>query len=75
MSNPLAQLPPEIRLWAYVVLGLVFAGATAWQAADGDWLKALGLFMGSLGFTMASSNTPKKPIDQRRDRERRTRNR
>lgn len=73
--NPLAQLPPAVRLWAYVVLGILFLAFTAWQASEGDWAKAVAYFFGSLGFATASSNTPKKPVDQRHDLERRRRNR
>ena len=75
MNNPLAQLPPAVRLWAYVVLGLLAAAVSAWQIAEGDWLKALGLFLGTLGFATASSNVPTKPDDLRRDLVRRERRR
>lgn len=75
MNNPLALLPPAVRLYVYVVLGVLFLAFTAWQASEGDWVKAVALFLGSLGFATASSNTPKKPADLRHDQERRTRNR
>ena len=57
-SNPLSALPPKVRLYVYAVLGLIALGIAAFQAADGDWLQAVGLFLGSLGFGTAASNVP-----------------
>lgn len=55
-KNPLTFLPARYRLAVYAVLGLVALGVSAWQAADGDWLQAVSLFLGSLGFGTAASN-------------------
>lgn len=57
-KNPLSLLPPAIRLWVYVVLGLVALGIGAYQASGGDWLQAVALFLGSLGFGTAASHVP-----------------
>jgi hypothetical protein len=57
-TNPLSVLPAKVRLYVYAVLGLVALGVAAWQAGDGDWLQAVGLFLGSLGFGTAASNVP-----------------
>jgi hypothetical protein len=57
-SNPLALLPPKVRLFAYVFLGTLALGVSAWQASDGDWLQAVGLFLGSLGFGTAATHVP-----------------
>lgn len=54
--NPLTFLPARYRRVAYAVLGLVALGVGAWQAGNGDWLEAVGLFLGSLGFGTAGSN-------------------
>lgn len=56
MTNPLSSLPPKVRLYVYLILGVIALGIAAWQAADGDWLKAAGLLLGSLGFGTAVSN-------------------
>lgn len=66
MSNPLETLPASVRLYVYLVLGLLALAIAAWQAAEGDWLKALGLFLGSLGFGVATSNTPANLKGERR---------
>jgi hypothetical protein len=55
-SNPLTALPPKVRLYVYAVLGLIALGVAAFQAAGGDWLQAVSLFLGSLGFGTAASN-------------------
>jgi hypothetical protein len=57
-TNPLSVLPPHVRLFAYAFLGTLALGVAAWQAAGGDWLQAVGLFLGSLGFGTAASNVP-----------------
>lgn len=56
MKNPLTYLPAKYRLAVYCVLGLVALAVAAVQAADGDWLQAIALFLGSLGFGTAGSN-------------------
>ena len=56
MKNPLTYLPAKYRLAAYCVLGLLALAVAAVQAADGDWLQAVALFLGSLGFGTAGSN-------------------
>lgn len=55
-KNPLKFLPAKYRLVAYSVLGLATVALGAYQAADGDWLKAITYFLGSLGFGTAASN-------------------
>jgi hypothetical protein len=56
MNNPLTVLPPRVRLVVYAILGLAALVIAAVQAADGDWLEAAALFLGSLGFGTAGSN-------------------
>ena len=62
MNNPLSALPPTVRLYAYAVLGVAALVVAAIQAADGDWLQGIALFLGSLGFGTAASNVP-TPVD------------
>lgn len=56
MQNPLTYLPAKYRRIAYAVLGLLAFAVGAAQAAQGDWLQALALFLGTLGFGTAGSN-------------------
>ena len=65
MSNPLEALPAQVRLYVYLVLGVAAVAIGAWQASEGDWLTAISLFLGTLGFGMAGSNTP-STLDGRR---------
>lgn len=58
MSNPLAVLPPKVRAYVYAVLALAAVGVGAWQASQGDWLEAVGLFLGALGFGTAQTHNP-----------------
>jgi hypothetical protein len=59
MTNPLTDvLPAKARQIAYALLFVMALMFAAWQAADGDWLKALGLLVTSLLGAMAASNTP-----------------
>lgn len=59
MTNPLTDvLPPRIRKGLYAILFVVALLLAAWQAAEGDWFKALGLAVTSLLGAMATSNTP-----------------
>ena len=55
-KNPLTYLPAKYRGVAYSLLGVAALGLGAYEAADGDWLKAAGLLLGSLGFGTARSN-------------------
>jgi hypothetical protein len=57
-TNPLSALPPKVRLYVYAVLGIAALVVAAVQAAHGDWLEAIALFLGSLGFGTAGSNVP-----------------
>jgi hypothetical protein len=56
--NPLTAIPPKARLYVYAVLSLAALGLSAYKASEGDWLEFAGLFLGSLGFGTAASNTP-----------------
>lgn len=56
--NPLTLLPRRARLIAYAALGLLALAVSAYQAADGDWLQAVGLLLGSLGFGTAATHVP-----------------
>jgi hypothetical protein len=59
MKNPLQYLPPSVRTWVYLVLGLVALAIGAYQASDGDWLQAVALLLGSLGFATARTHVDK----------------
>ena len=54
----LRALPPNVRLAVYAFLAVLALGVAAWQASDGDWLNAIGLFLGFLGFGTAGVNVP-----------------
>lgn len=55
-ANPLSRIPAGLRLALYVAATLVLLAVGAYQAADGDWLKAVSLFAGSLVTLTAGSN-------------------
>lgn len=64
MNNPLINvLTPKARAVLYAALFVVALGFAAWEAADGDWLKALGLFVTSLLGATAASNASWTPTD------------
>ena len=67
-KNPLQYLPDNVRVTVYVVLGLAALAVAAVQAADGDWVQAVSLFLGSLGFGTAASNTSPQAAARRRAR-------
>lgn len=58
MKNPLSDvIPAKARRYVYAaafVGGLALAG---WQASDGDWHHALGIFLADLIPALAASNT------------------
>lgn len=56
MQNPLTYIPAKFRWIAYLVLGVAALVLAAVQAAHGDWLQAIALLLGSLGFGTAGSN-------------------
>jgi hypothetical protein len=56
--NPLTSLPPKVRLWAYMILGLAALVVAGLKAADGDWLEFAGYVLGGLGFGTSASNVP-----------------
>lgn len=59
MNEEMTQLlNPKLRAALYVLVGLVFAGLGAWQAAEGNTLEALMLFLPTLQSALAVSNTP-----------------
>lgn len=55
--NPLTVLPAQARKYVYALLVLAALVYAAYQAADGDWLTALGSVLVSLTGGMAVSNT------------------
>ena len=49
MNDTLTELlPRRVRLWLYVLGGLVTAGVAAWQASDGNW----AVFASSIAATL-----------------------
>ena len=52
------QLNPKLRAALHVLLGLIFSGLGAWQAAEGNTLEALMLFLPTLQSALAVANTP-----------------
>lgn len=56
--NPLIDvLPPKWRKAAYAAGSVAALLVAAWQASEGDWATFVASLLGSLGFSMASSNT------------------
>lgn len=58
-TNPLKFLPAKYRRLLYAAGWTVALGLGAYEASDGDWLKAGIMFLGSLGFGTAHSNVTK----------------
>ena len=59
MNEEMSQLlNPKLRAALYVLVGLIFAGLGAWQAAEGNTLEALMLFLPTLQSALAVTNTP-----------------
>lgn len=59
MNEEMSQLlNPKLRAALYVLVGLIFAGLGAWQAAEGNALEALMLFLPTLQSALAVANTP-----------------
>lgn len=54
--NPLRKLPPKVRQAVYVAATGGGLAVAAIQTAEGDWLKAAGLFCASLVAATAASN-------------------
>ena len=59
MNEEMSQLlNPKLRAALYVLVGLIFSGLSAWQAAEGNALEALMLFLPTLQSALAVANTP-----------------
>ena len=59
MNEEMSQLlNPKLRAALYVLVGLIFSGLGAWQAAEGNTLEALMLFLPTLQSALAVTNTP-----------------
>ena len=59
MNEEMSQLlNPKLRAALYVLVGLIFSGLGAWQAAEGNTLEALMLFLPTLQSALAVANTP-----------------
>jgi hypothetical protein len=62
--NPLVNvLTPKVRAVLYAALFVVSLAFAAFEAADGDWLKAIGLLVTSLLGATAASNASWTPTD------------
>ena len=46
----------KLRLWLYVVSAISLLGFSAWEAAAGDWRKAVPIFLASLVPVLAAAN-------------------
>jgi hypothetical protein len=61
-TNPLSVLPTEVRRYVYAALVLAALAYTAYQAAGGDWLQAIGgLLTALVGGTAVSNVRPAPP--------------
>jgi len=63
MNDILTELlPRKVRLWLYILGGLVTAGIAAWQAADGNWAVFASSVAATLTQWLAARNiTPAGP--------------
>ena len=57
VNELLSKVPEKLRYDIYFVASLGLLGYAAFTAADGDWKKALGIFIGSLVGATAATNT------------------
>jgi len=62
VTNPLVNvLNHKVRGYIYAAAFLASLALTAWQAADGDWTKAVIAFLASLIAATAASNASPTP--------------
>lgn len=62
MNNILNELLPRtVRLWLYVVVGVLAAGFTAWQAADGNIVEAVAGLIATFSSWLAAGNITPRP--------------
>ena len=53
-----ALLPAKLRMALYLLLGVVFAGISAWQASLGNWMEFAITLLPVLSAIVAVPNTP-----------------
>ena len=53
-----ALLPAKLRMALYLLLGVVFAGISAWQASQGTWMEFAITLLPVLSAIVAVPNTP-----------------
>ena len=53
-----ALLPAKLRMALYLLLGVVFAGISAWQASQGNWMEFAITLLPVLSSIVAVPNTP-----------------
>ena len=53
-----ALLPAKLRMALYLLLGVVFAGISAWQASQGNWMEFAITLLPVLSAIVAVPNTP-----------------
>ena len=53
-----ALLPAKLRMALYLLLGVVFAGISAWQASQGNWMEFAITLLTVLSAIVAVPNTP-----------------
>lgn len=56
MTDLLTAIPPKVRAYVYLLLGLAALVLSAYKASQGDWLEFAGLILGGLGFGTARAN-------------------
>lgn len=62
MENAMKELlPAKLRLWVYLVVGLLLLFASAWQVAEGNAVVAILTFFGTLQSLLSAVNTRDAP--------------
>lgn len=62
MNNILNELLPRtVRLWLYVVVGVLAAAFSAWQIAEGDVVAFVGGLIATFSSWLAAGNISPKP--------------
>ena len=64
MNNILNELLPRtVRLWLYVVVGVLAAAFSAWQVAEGNIVEAVAALIATFSSWLAAGNVSPPPAD------------